>query len=74
LCQLSIAIARLIERPLGFLSPTGSVGQVSGRRLVDRVSDPVIAPAGRVEFGSSCCFLSWERRNNGYKSGVVPIK
>jgi hypothetical protein len=47
----------------------GSAGPVSGRRLAaDRVSDPAIDSAGRVGFGSSCCFLSWEHRDNGSES------
>jgi hypothetical protein len=38
------------------------------------VSDPAIDCAGRVGFGSSCCFLSWEHHDNGSESGPVPIK
>ena len=46
-----------------------SAGPVSGRRLVaDRASDPALGSAGRVGFGSSCCFLSWEHRDNGSES------
>jgi hypothetical protein len=46
----------------------GSAGPVSDRRLVaDRASDPVDS-AGRVDFGSSCCFLSWEHRDNRSES------
>ena len=53
----------------------GSAGPVSGRRLAaDRVSDPAIDCAGRVGFGSSCCFLSWEHHDNGSECGPVPIK
>ena len=47
----------------------GSAGPVSSRRLVvDRASDPALDFAGRVGFGSSCCFLSWEHHNNGSES------
>jgi hypothetical protein len=53
----------------------GSAGQVSDHRLAaDRVSDPAIDLAGRVGFGSSCCFLSWERPYNDPVFGFVPIK
>jgi hypothetical protein len=46
-----------------------SAGPVSGRRLVaDRASDPALDSAGQVGFGSSCCFLSWEHRDNGSES------
>jgi hypothetical protein len=47
----------------------GSAGPVSGRRLVaDQASDPALDSAGRVGFGSSCYFLSWEHHDNGSES------
>src|SRR5450759_1975475 len=54
---------------------TGSAGRVSDHRLAaDRVSVPAIDSAGRVCFGSSWCFLSWEHHHNGRGFGFVPIK
>jgi hypothetical protein len=48
------------------LREPGSAGPVSDRRLaVDQASDSAIDCAGRVGFGSSCCFLSWEHDSNG---------
>lgn len=53
----------------------GSAGPVSGRRLAaDRVSDPAIDCADRVGFGSSCCFLSWERQCNVSTPPSFPAK
>ncbi len=51
----------------------GSAGPVLGRRLVaGRASDPALDSAGRIGFGSSCCFLSWEHHDNGSESAHVP--
>jgi hypothetical protein len=52
-----------------------SAGRLSGHRLAaGRAFDLASGSAGRAGFGSSCCFLSWERRYNGSESGFVPIK
>ena len=68
-CYLRIGVARLVEllfrisivlaRSLALLARFRAAALLTGlltRRLI---------PAGRVGFGSSCCFLSWEHRNNG---------
>jgi hypothetical protein len=54
---------------------SGSVGRASERRpAADPVLGPEFGSVGRVGFGSSCCFLSWERRTNGPDSPGVPKK
>lgn len=46
-----------------------SADPVSARRpAADQASDPALDSVGRVGFGSSCCFLSWEHHNNGSES------
>jgi|KBSMisStaDraftv2_1062788.scaffolds.fasta_scaffold229102_2 hypothetical protein len=53
------------------LRKLGSAGPVSDRRLaVDQASDPAIDCVGRVDSGSSCCFLSWEHDSNGLESAT----
>jgi hypothetical protein len=50
-----------------------SAGRVSGRRpAAGRASEPAFDSAARAGFGSSWCFLSWERQYNGPPSGFVP--